>query len=74
VISNAYIGPYTSIGDGSQIINTEIEDSIVMEGAKIVNAEKIVESLIGKNVNIEKDNKLPKGRRFIIGDSSKVRI
>lgn len=74
VISNAYIGPYTSIGDGSQIINTEIEDSIVMEGAKIVNAEKIVESLIGKNVNIEKDNKLPIGRRFIIGDSSKVRI
>ena len=74
VISNAYIGPYTSIGDGSQIINTEIEDSIVMDAAKIVNAEKIVESLIGKNVNIEKDNKLPIGRRFIIGDRSKVRI
>ena len=73
-ISNAYIGPYTSIGDGSQIINTEIEDSIVMEGAKIVNAEKIVESLIGKNVSIEKNDYLPKGRRFIIGDSSMVRI
>lgn len=74
LISNAYIGPYTSIGDNSQIINTEIEDSIVMEAAKIVNAEKIVESLTGKNVNIERDNKLPMGRRFIIGDSSKVRI
>ncbi len=74
LISNAYIGPYTSIGDNSQIINTEIEDSIVMEAAKIVNAEKIVESLIGKNVNIEKDDNLPTGRRFIIGDCSKVRI
>ena len=74
VISNAYIGPYTSVGDGSQIINTEIEDSIVMEGAKIVNAEKIVESLIGKNVSIEKNDYLPRGRRYIIGDSSKVRI
>ena len=73
-ISNAYIGPYTSIGNNCQIINTEIEDSIVMEGAKIVNAEKIVESLIGKNVNIENNNKLPGGRRFIVGDSSKVRI
>jgi glucose-1-phosphate thymidylyltransferase len=73
-ITNAYIGPYSSIGDSSQIINTEIEDSIVMEGAKIVNAEKIVESLIGKNVNIEKNDYLPRGRRFIIGDSSEVRI
>ncbi len=74
VISNAYIGPYTSIGDGSQITNTEIEDSIVMEDAEIVNAEKIVESLIGKNANIKKNNKLPIGRRFILGDGSKVRL
>ena len=74
IISNSYIGPHSSIGDNCQIINTEIEDSIVMDGAKIVNAEKIVESVIGKEVNIEKNDYLPRGRRFIIGDSSKVRI
>jgi len=72
-ISNAYIGPYTSIGDGCQITGAEIENSIVMEGTKIVNAGKIVESLIGKNVIIEKTDGLPKGERFILGDSSKVR-
>lgn len=73
-ISNAYIGPYTSVGNSCQITGTEIENSIVMEGTKITNAEKIVESLIGKNVIIEKSDALPKGGRLILGDSSKVRI
>ena len=72
-ISNAYIGPYTSIGNNCQITGTEIENSIVMEGTKIVNAGKIVESLIGRNVIIEKSDGLPRGERFILGDSSKVR-
>lgn len=72
-ISNAYIGPYTSIGNNCQVTGTEIENSIVMEGTKIVNAGKIVESLIGRNVTIEKSNGLPRGERFILGDSSKVR-
>ena len=72
-ISNAYIGPYTSIGNNCQITGSEIENSIVMEGTKIVNAGKIVESLIGRNVIIEKSDGLPRGERFILGDSSKVR-
>jgi len=74
IISNAYIGPFTSIGDGCLIINTEIEDSIVMDGAKIINGGKIVESLIGKDVSIEKDDNHPSGRKFVIGDSSRLRI
>ena len=73
-ISNARIGPYTSIGNSCQITGTEIGNSIVMEGTKIANAGKIVESLIGKNVIIEKSDSLPKGGRFILGDSSRVKI
>lgn len=72
IISNAYIGPYASIGNNCQIINTELEDLIVMEGTRMANAGKIVNSLIGKNVNIEKNNGSPKGAKFIIGDNSKV--
>jgi len=74
IILNAYIGPYTSVGNSCQITGTEIENSIVMEGTKIANAGKIVESLIGKNVIIEKSDSLPRGGRFILGDSSKVKI
>jgi len=73
-ISNTYLGPYTSIGNGSSLSNTEIEDSIVMEGSVISNADRIVESLIGKNVTIGRDGRLPAGRKFVIGDNSNVTI
>jgi glucose-1-phosphate thymidylyltransferase len=74
VISNSYIGPYTSIGNGSSIENAHIEDSIVMDNARIQDVDRIIESLIGRNVIIEKQSALPGGRRFFVGDSSHVML
>jgi glucose-1-phosphate thymidylyltransferase len=73
-ISRSTIGPYTSIGDGVTIKNTGIEDSIVMEGTKISDGGRIAGSLIGRDVVIEKDGGLPPARRYVLGDSSRVRL
>lgn len=73
-ISNSYIGPYTSIGDGCEIHDSEIEGSIVMDGTKIDVRRNIVDSLIGANVKISECSKKPNGYRFVIGDSSEVRV
>ncbi len=72
VIKNSYIGPYTSIGDNVVIENTEIEDSIILPGSEIRDAGRIVESLIGKGVKIIKGNSHPLGRKFVIGDNSRI--
>jgi len=74
LIKNSYIGPYTSIGNECTIINSELENSIVMDGTKIINAKKIIESLIGRDVNIEKSKISSKGIKFVIGDHSEVKI
>jgi glucose-1-phosphate thymidylyltransferase len=74
IISGSYIGPNTSIGDNGQVINTNVEDSIILEGTKIIDAGKIAGSLIGKEVCIEKSDHLSGGKKFIIGDNSKVGI
>jgi glucose-1-phosphate thymidylyltransferase len=74
LIKDGYIGPYTSIGNDCEIINSEVEDSVVMDGAKLLNAGNIVDSMIGRDAVIEKNKSLPKGSRFIIGDNSWVRI
>jgi glucose-1-phosphate thymidylyltransferase len=71
---NTYIAPYTSIGDNCKIINGEIESSIIMNGAIINCKKKIVDSLIGINVKILESERVPRGCRFVIGDSSDVRI
>ena len=74
VIKDSYIGPYRSIGNNCKIINSEVEDSVVMDGAKLINAGNIVDSMVGRGAVIEKNESLPKGTKFIIGDNSWVRI
>ena len=72
---NAYIGPYTSIGDGSTILNTEIENSIIMNGAHIDCGKRITDSLIGKNVEIVDSAKnVPKDHKLMPGDQSRVAL
>ncbi|VVB71087.1 Bifunctional protein GlmU [uncultured archaeon] len=74
IITDSYIGPYTSIGYGCQICGTEVEDAIIMDDSKITNAGKIVESLIGRNVRIQESAALPKGYRLIVGDNSDISL
>jgi len=71
-IVNSYIGPYTSIGNNCVIEGTEIEDGVIMDGSTIINAGRIVESLIGRNVKIQERNSKPKGYRFVVGDYSDI--
>ena len=72
---NTYIGPYTSIGDDSTILNTEIENSIIMSGALIDCGKRITDSLIGRNVRIlSHEHNIPKGHRLILGDMAIVTL
>ncbi|AHL23095.1 glucose-1-phosphate thymidylyltransferase [Thermococcus nautili] len=71
-IRNSYIGPYTSIGDNVIIENTEIEDSIVLPDSEIRNAGRIVESVIGRGVKIQKGNTHPFGKKLVVGDNSRI--
>jgi glucose-1-phosphate thymidylyltransferase len=75
-IESSYIGPYTAIGDGVTIINTEIEHSIIFEGALIDTTQRIVNSLIGMNARIVDFRRShPKtGHRLVIGDNSFVEL
>jgi glucose-1-phosphate thymidylyltransferase len=74
-ISGAYIGPFTAIGDDVELRDTEIEHSIVLEGAKITDlSTRIEDSLIGKNVRIFRLPVRPTAYRFMLGDNSEVGI
>ena len=74
-ITDAYIGPYTAIGDDVTISRAELEHSIVLSGSSIADLEYRIEaSLIGKNVRIGRGPALPKAYRFVVGDNADVRI
>ena len=74
-IVQAYVGPFTSIMSGVEIHETEIEHSIVLEGSSLRNlANRVTDSLIGKNVRIYREPVKPSAYRFMLGDNSEVGI
>ena len=74
-IVHAYIGPFTSIMNDVEIYDSEIEHSIVLEGSSMRDlANRIIDSLIGKNVKIYRIPLKPSAYRFMLGDNSEVGI
>lgn len=72
---NVYVGPYTSVGDECLLKDTEVENSIVMNGSRIESGKKIVDSLIGSHSTIlNSDATLPKGQKLIVGERSVLQI
>jgi len=74
-IVNAFIGPFTSIMNDAHVQDSEIEHSILLEGCSISNlANRVEDSLIGKNVRIYRLPVKPSAFRFVLGDNSEVGI
>ena len=74
-IVHAYVGPFTAIMNDVEIRDSEIEHSIVLEGSVVSDlANRVVDSLIGKNVRIYRVPVKPSAYRFMLGDNSEVGI
>ena len=74
-IEHAFVGPYTAIGAGSQVVNSEIENSIVWEQSEIRDIPvRIADSLIGRGVKIHRGEIRPRVHRFLVGDNSEIGI
>jgi len=71
IARGVYIGPYTSIGNGTRVLSGEIEGSIIMEDSIINCNKRIVDSIIGRTSRLESaDNLKPSGLHFVTGDNT----
>ncbi len=74
-IVDAYIGPYTAIGENVTVTGSEIEHSIVLEGSEIRDLHARMEaSLLGKNVRLTRSDGMPKTLQFLVGDNAEIAI
>ncbi len=74
-LENCFIGPYSSIADNSTLIETDLEYSVVLEGAKITGIQqRIIDSLIGQRAQLSIAPRRPKTLRFLIGDDSQIEL
>ncbi|MBI3457616.1 MAG: glucose-1-phosphate thymidylyltransferase [Candidatus Rokubacteria bacterium] len=73
VIEDAYVGPFTSIGDGVTVRRSEVEHSIILEGSTITDVGgRIENSLIGRSVTVYRSDSKPRAYNLMLGDRSQV--
>jgi glucose-1-phosphate thymidylyltransferase len=74
-IEDAYIGPYTSIGENVHVRRSEVEHSIVLSGSVVEDLGTRMEaSLLGRNVKLTRSDGMPKTLRLLVGDSCEIEI
>ena len=69
---DTYVGPYTSIAADCEIIDSEIEHSVVLENSRIIGVHRIQDSLLGREVEVVRSGLRPKATRLMLGDHSRA--
>ncbi|HYC80572.1 MAG TPA: glucose-1-phosphate thymidylyltransferase [Solirubrobacterales bacterium] len=74
-VEDAYIGPYTSIGEEVEISRCEVEHSIVLSGSVVQDLGTRMEaSLLGRNVKLTRSDGPPRTLRMLAGDNCEIEI
>lgn len=74
-LTDAYIGPYTAVGKDVKIKRSEVEYSILLEGAELTDLPARLEaSLIGKYSKVQQTDGYPKSFRMLVGDKCEISL
>jgi len=72
-IEGSFIGPFTAVANGTKILNSEVENSIVLSDCEISNVEaRIDSSLLGGRVKVGRKEGTPRSIRLVLGEASSV--
>jgi glucose-1-phosphate thymidylyltransferase len=72
-ISDSFIGPFSSVGDGSEISGPTLQHAVLLERCRILGVDRIEDSLLGRDVVVQSGGS--KGLlRLSLGDDSEVLI
>ncbi len=74
-LTDAYVGPYSAIGERCVVERAEVENSILLEGSSVTDLGARVESsLLGRDVTIARSEGQPSAYRFLVGDRSDIGV
>lgn len=72
LVEDSFVGPFTSIGNGCQIVSSVLEHCLLLENARIDHVDRLEDSLIGKNSAVLRNQNNHQAYRLSIGDDSEV--
>jgi glucose-1-phosphate thymidylyltransferase len=72
-LRDAYLGPYTSVGEDVVIDGAEVEHSIILRGASITHlGGRLEASIVGAHARVFHDFRLPRALRLNLGEGAEV--
>ncbi len=74
VIENSHIGSYSSIADDCSVVNSEVDHSVILANSTISNVPRLVDSLIGSHVLVDRTSRVPAGLKLMLGDHSHIEL
>jgi len=74
VVVDSFVGPFSAIGDGCEITNSEVEHSVIMERSKVIDIQRLEDSLIGKEAVVSRSHLRPRALRLMIGDHCQIDV
>ncbi|MDH3755016.1 MAG: glucose-1-phosphate thymidylyltransferase [Acidimicrobiia bacterium] len=74
VVRDSYIGPFSSVAARCEVIDSELDHSVMLADSRIVGIPRIVDSLIGRSAEVQQSNARPRATRLMLGDHSRVEI
>jgi glucose-1-phosphate thymidylyltransferase len=74
VIRDSTVGPFTSIGPRCTISDSELEHSVLLEGAHIAGVHRIADSLVGRGARVVRSDEQPLAYRLLVADHSDIRV
>jgi glucose-1-phosphate thymidylyltransferase len=75
IIKNSYVGPFTSIADDCVIEDSHIENSVVMNKAKIQKVDRPIDtSIIGVESEVKRHTGPTSAMKLFIGEKSSIEI
>src|SRR4051812_2578229 len=69
---NSYVGPFTAIANDCELVDSEVEHSVVLEHSRIIGVPRLTDSLIGRYVEILRSRQRPSSTRVMVGDHCSI--
>ncbi|MEX0846229.1 MAG: glucose-1-phosphate thymidylyltransferase [Ilumatobacteraceae bacterium] len=74
VVEDSFIGPFSAIGNGCTVRQSEIEHSVIMDGSSITDIKRLEDSLIGKEAVVARTKVRPRALRLMVGDHCQIDV
>jgi glucose-1-phosphate thymidylyltransferase len=71
---DARIGPFSSIGDGAVIVRSGVDHSVLLEGARVSDIDRLEDSLVGRRVVVHPGATRPGAISLLVGDDCVVEL